>query len=78
VDALILTTPKWDMDFHVHIDVSNLVIRVMLIQNRIGKCNQPITYASHLLNNTKRNYTTMEHEVLAMVYPTQVLTLPFG
>jgi hypothetical protein len=40
----------------------------MLAQNPIGKCDQLITYASHLLNNAEHNYTTMEHEALAMVY----------
>jgi hypothetical protein len=44
--ALILVAPKWDMEFHIHIDVSNLTIRAMLVQNPIRKCDQPIAYAS--------------------------------
>ncbi len=32
------------------------------------KCDQPIAYAFCLLNNMECNYTTMEHEALAMVY----------
>jgi hypothetical protein len=40
----------------------------MLAQNPTRKCNQPIAYASCLLNITKRNYTTMECEALTMVY----------
>jgi hypothetical protein len=40
----------------------------MLAQNPIRKCNQPTTYTSWLLNNVKKNYTTIEREALAMVY----------
>jgi hypothetical protein len=32
------------------------------------KCDQPIAYASKLLKNAKKNYTTIEREVVAMVY----------
>ncbi len=40
----------------------------MLAQNLTWKCDKPIAYASHLLNNAERNYTTMKCEALAMVY----------
>jgi len=40
----------------------------MWTQNPIKKCDQPITYASKLLNNVEKNYTTTEKEALAMVY----------
>jgi hypothetical protein len=40
----------------------------MLIQNPIGKCDQPIAYVSWLLNNAKKNYTTTKREALMMVY----------
>jgi hypothetical protein len=43
----------------------------MLEQNLIGKCDQPITYASQLLNNIEWNYTTTEREAFAMVYALQ-------
>ncbi len=36
--ALILIAPKWDMEFHIHTNTSNLVVKVMLVQNPIGKC----------------------------------------
>jgi hypothetical protein len=48
--------------------VSNLAVDVMLAQNPTGKCDQLITYVFQLLNNVKKNYTTTEREVLAMVY----------
>jgi len=56
------------MDFHVHVDVLNLVVKAMLAQNPIGKCDQLITYALRLLNNVKKNYTTTKREALTMVY----------
>jgi hypothetical protein len=68
LDASILVAPRWDMEFHVHIDVSNLAIRAMLAQNPIGKCDQLITYASKLLNNAKKNHTTTEREAFTMAY----------
>ncbi len=57
-----------DLDFHVHIKTSNLAIRVMLAQNPVRKCDQPIAYVFHLLNNMKHNYTIIKYEALAMVY----------
>jgi hypothetical protein len=68
MDAPILIAPKWDMEFHNHTNVSNLAVGAMLAQNPIEKCDQPIAYASRLLNNVDKNYTTIERETLAMVY----------
>jgi hypothetical protein len=42
--------------------------QLVLAQNPTWKCDRPIAYAFHLLNNTDCNYTTTEHEALAMVY----------
>jgi hypothetical protein len=39
VDAPILVAPRWDLEFHVHIDASNLTIDDMLAQNPTRKCN---------------------------------------
>ncbi len=58
---------KWDIEFHVHIDASLLVVGPLLAQNIIGKSDQPIVYASKLLNNAEQNYNTIEKEALAMV-----------
>jgi hypothetical protein len=46
MDAPILISPHCDIESHVHTNASNLVVRVMLVQNLIEKCNQLITYAS--------------------------------
>ncbi len=39
LDALILIASKWDMEFHVHIDTSNLTIGAMLALNPTRKCD---------------------------------------
>jgi hypothetical protein len=46
MDALILISLHWDIEFHVHRDASNLVVEIMLVRNLIEKCDQPIAYAS--------------------------------
>jgi hypothetical protein len=56
------------MEFHVHIDASNVAVGAMLAQNFSRKCGQPICYAFRLLNFAKRKYTMTEREALAMVY----------
>jgi hypothetical protein len=68
LDALILVAPKWDMEFHIHTNTSNLAIGVMLAHNPIENCDQPIAYASIFLNNVENNYTTTKREALAMVH----------
>jgi hypothetical protein len=68
LDALILIASKWDMEFHVHTNASNLVVGSMLAQNPTEKCDQPIVYSSRLLNNVEKNYTTTKRETLAIVY----------
>jgi hypothetical protein len=56
------------MEFHIHTNVSNLAVGAMLAQNPTEKCDQLITYASRLLNNVEKNYTTIKRETLTMVY----------
>ena len=67
-NAPILIAPRWDLEFHVHTDASDIAVGAMVAQNQTGKCDQPISYASRLLNSAERNYTTTEKEALAMVY----------
>jgi hypothetical protein len=43
-------------------------VGAMLAQNPIGKYDQPIVYASRLLNIANHNYTTIEKETLATIY----------
>ncbi len=55
------------MEFHVHTDAFQLTIKIILAQNQTSKF-EPIVYAFRLLNHVEHNYTTIEHEALAMVY----------
>ncbi len=68
IEASILISPNWQMEFHVHIDASLLTVGVMLFQNLIGKSDQPIVYVLKLLNRVEHNYSTIEREVLTMVF----------
>jgi hypothetical protein len=52
----------------VHTNASNIALCAILVQSPIGKCNQPISYASQFLNSIKCDFTTTEKEALAMVY----------
>jgi hypothetical protein len=52
----------------VHIDTSNFDLGVILGQNPDNTIDRPIYYASRLMNNAKKNYTTSEKEALAMIY----------
>jgi hypothetical protein len=40
----------------------------MLTHNLIGKRDQLVVYAYKLINNGERNYSTIEHETLALVF----------
>jgi hypothetical protein len=57
MEAPILIPPNWRLEFHVHTNSSLLAIGVMLAHNPTSKDDQPIIYASKLLNKAKRNYT---------------------
>jgi hypothetical protein len=50
METPILIPPNWRLEFHVHTYASLVTVGVMLAQNPIGKYDQPIVYASRLLN----------------------------
>jgi hypothetical protein len=56
------------VEFHADTDASLLVVGAMLSQNVTRKNDQPIVYASRLLNRIKHNYSTTKREVLIMVF----------
>jgi hypothetical protein len=68
IEALILMSPNWEVEFHVHIDASLLAMGAMMFQNVIGKNDQLVVYASKLLNIGELNYNTIEREVLTVVF----------
>ncbi len=61
-------TSNWQLEFHVHTNAPLLAIGAIFTQNPTRKYDQPIVYASRLLNKANQNYTTREREALAMVY----------
>eukprot|EP00253_Pinus_taeda_P006350 PITA_06350 len=68
VTAPILVFPDWKKEFHLHFDASCIVLGVVLTQASEGDLDHPITFASRRLSKVEKNYSTTEHEGLAMVY----------
>ncbi len=52
-ETLIIILLKWDVEFHVHTYASLLITGALLAQNIVGKSDQPIIYASRLLNSVE-------------------------
>ncbi len=50
------------MKFHVHTYASLLAMGVMLFQNVTRKSDQPIMYASRLLNRAQQKYNTRKKD----------------
>ncbi|XP_074266020.1 uncharacterized protein LOC141588478 [Silene latifolia] len=66
ISAPILQAPRWGRPFEMT-DASDFAIGAVLGQ-RDGKTLYVIQYASSLLNDAQKNYTTTEKEFLAVVY----------
>nr|GEV76706.1 reverse transcriptase domain-containing protein [Tanacetum cinerariifolium] len=66
-EALIIVVPDWNLPFELMCDASDFAIGVVL-----GQCKtkhfQPIHYASKTMTEAQIHYTTMEKEMLAVVY----------
>jgi len=58
IEVPILIPSNWDVEFHVHTYAFLFTMEVLLPQNMIGKSDQPIVYASKLLNSVEHNYGT--------------------
>nr|GEV77984.1 reverse transcriptase domain-containing protein [Tanacetum cinerariifolium] len=67
MEAPILIAPNWDLPFELMCDASDFAIGAVLGQ-RHEKHFKPIHYASKTMNNGESNYTTIEKEMLALVY----------
>jgi len=50
VQALIFIIPNLELEFHVHTCASQLVIGAILARKPTSKFDQPVMYASRLLN----------------------------
>nr|GEY72843.1 reverse transcriptase domain-containing protein [Tanacetum cinerariifolium] len=66
-EAPILIAPNWDLPFELMCDASDFAIGAVLGQ-RHEKHFKPIHYASKTMNDAESNYTTIEKEMLAVVY----------
>nr|GEY24104.1 reverse transcriptase domain-containing protein [Tanacetum cinerariifolium] len=66
-EAPILIAPDWDFLFELMCDASDFAIGAVLRQ-RQEKHFSPIHNASKTMTEAKSNYTTMEKEMLAVVY----------
>ena len=65
--APIVRAPNWKLRFEVMCDASDLAIGAGLGQREEGK-SYVVYYASKMLNDAQRNYTTTEKELLVVVY----------
>jgi len=63
----LLQYPDFTQPFLVTTDASKYAIGGILSQGEIGK-DRPIAYTSRLLNAAEQNYSTIEKELLAIVY----------
>lgn len=66
----ILQYPDFTKDFILTTDASNVAIGAVLSQGTIGS-DKPICYASRTLNDSEMNYSTIEKELLAIVWATK-------
>lgn len=66
----ILQYPDFEQPFLVTTDASNVAIGAILSQGIIGQ-DLPICYASRTLTKTEQNYSTVEKELLAIVWATK-------
>ena len=67
ITAPVIRAPNWQLPFEVMCDANDLAIGAVLGQREDGKPHV-VYYASKTLNETQRNYTTTEKELLAVVY----------
>ncbi|RVW99778.1 Retrovirus-related Pol polyprotein from transposon opus [Vitis vinifera] len=65
--ASIVRVPNWQLPFEVMCDSSDFAIGAVLGQREDGK-PYVIYYASKTLNETQRNYTTTEKELLVVIF----------
>jgi len=68
VITLILVFPDWKKEFHIHVHASYIALGAVLTHASEGEMDHPIAFMSRNLSKAKKNYSTTQHEGLAMVY----------
>lgn len=66
----VLQYPDFSKPFVLTTDASNVALGAVLSQGKIG-CDRPICYASRTLNDSEQKYSTIEKELLAIVWATK-------
>ncbi|GJV29485.1 reverse transcriptase domain-containing protein [Tanacetum coccineum] len=66
-EAPILVAPDWNLPFEIMCDASDYAVGAVLGQRKT-KHFQPIHYESKTMTDAQAHYTTMEKELLAVVY----------
>ncbi|XP_057448007.1 uncharacterized protein LOC130739655 [Lotus japonicus] len=67
VTAPVIVAPDWSLPFEIMCDASDLALGVVLCQKK-ERVLYAIYYASRVLNEAQRNYTTTEKELLGVVF----------
>ena len=67
VIAPIMATPNWNKEFEIMCDASDYAMGAVLRQ-RIEKIFRAIYYANKTFNEAQETYSTIENEMLAMVF----------
>ena len=65
--APIVKPPNWSLPFELMCDASDYAVGTVLGQKEDGK-PYVVYYASKTLNDAQKNYTTIENELLAVVF----------
>ena len=67
VEAPIMAKPDWTKEFEIICDASDYAMRAVLGQ-KIDKMFRAIYYANKTFNEAQENYSTIEKEMLAIVF----------
>ena len=70
----ILAHPDFAKSFKIQTDASNLGLGAVLLQQNNNNLWQAITFLSRSLTKSEQNYSTIEKELLAVVWAYMVCT----
>jgi transposase InsO family protein len=71
ISAPILAYPCFEQDFHIATDASQVGLGAVLFQVDENGNERPIFYASRGLNKAERRYSTIERELMGIIFATQ-------